>query len=169
MKLPAALATSHAMFFGEAGRAWIAALPALVSEMLGRWDLTVDGPAAFGAVALVLPVVRSDRRKAALKLQPVDDESCGEAVALRLWAGGGAVGLLEADAESGSMLLERLDASRPLARVADDDAAVRVIAALLGRLHSVAAPPTMRTRPSCSPETGEWWSLCVASALVDAQ
>jgi streptomycin 6-kinase len=43
-----------------------------------------------GVCALVLPVVRADGTAAAPKLQPLDAESEGEPVALRVW--GGAVG-----------------------------------------------------------------------------
>lgn len=61
----------------------------------------------FGGVALVVPVVCADGHPAALKLQPVDDETGGEGVALHCWAGLGAVWLLEHDPETRSMLLER--------------------------------------------------------------
>jgi streptomycin 6-kinase len=89
-------------------------------------------------------VRRADGTPAALKLQPVDDETSGEATALRCWAGLGAVGLYEHDPESGSMLLERLDAARPLTVVPDDLAAVTVIARLLVRLNAVPAWPGLR-------------------------
>jgi hypothetical protein len=53
---PRELAEWHERFFGAAGRAWIAALPDLATAGLRRWNLSRDGPARFGAVALVLPV-----------------------------------------------------------------------------------------------------------------
>jgi streptomycin 6-kinase len=142
--VPEALAASHRRYFGEAGRRWVDALPALAWRCLERWQLRLDGPPAHGAVALVLPVLRADGTPAALKLQPVDDETRGEAAALRCWAGRGAVGLYEHDPESGSMLLERLDASRALTVIEDDLAAVAVIARLLAALHTVQAAPGLR-------------------------
>ena len=42
------------------------------------------------------------------------------------------------------MLLERLDATRPLATVADDTAALEILAGLLARLTAVPAPPGVR-------------------------
>ena len=77
--IPSELAACHER---HSGRAWIGALPGLAASMLERWDLTwdhsVDGPPRHGMVALVLPVRRPDGSPAALKLQPVDDESAGE-------------------------------------------------------------------------------------------
>jgi streptomycin 6-kinase len=142
--VPNALAASHHTYFGKAGRPWIAALPRLAQSCLDRWELRLDGDAGWGAVALVLPVTRADGSRAVLKLQPVDEETRGEAAALRCWAGVGAVRLLEHDAGSGSMVLDRLDASRPLAAVADDLAAVQVIAELLVGLNSLSAPGGLR-------------------------
>jgi streptomycin 6-kinase len=144
LAVPEALAASHRRYFQEAGRRWVDALPDLARRCLERWELSPDGPAAHGAVALVLPVRRADGTPAALKLQPIDDETSGEAAALGCWAGRGAVALYEHDPESGSMLLERLDAARPLSVVADDLAAVTVIAHLLAGLNAVPAWPGLR-------------------------
>lgn len=142
--VPAELAASHRQYFGEAGSQWIAALPRLAARCFDRWQLRPDGAAAFGAVALVIPVVRADDTLAVLKLQPVDEETGGEAAALRSWAGLGAVTLFDHDPESGSMVLERLDAGPSLASVPDDLVAVEVIAGLLARLNSVRAPVGLR-------------------------
>jgi streptomycin 6-kinase len=142
--VPAELADLHQKYSGEEGRAWISALPALAAERLDHWQLEVDGYSAFGAVALIIPVVCRDGSKAVLKLQPVDEETGGEPAALQAWAGRGAVRLLEHDPSSGAMLLERLDASRDLNVVEDDLAAVRIIAELLVQLNSAGAPAGMR-------------------------
>jgi streptomycin 6-kinase len=143
--VPEALAASHRYYSGPAGERWVAALPALATHCLSRWQLRRDGPAAFGAVALVLPVVRRrDGTLAALKLQPVGDETAAEPEALRLWAGSGAVRLLEHEEESGSMLLQRLDPDRSLHAVPDVLEALEVIAGLLGRLNTQRAPAGFR-------------------------
>lgn len=107
-----------------------------------------------GWCALVLPVVRRDGSRAVLKLQALDEESVGEPVALRVWDGAGAVRLLDHDPVTGTMLLERLGgAARAgdvagswvhLSAVEDAREAVRVLAELLVRLTSVAAPPGLR-------------------------
>ncbi|MFI1996581.1 aminoglycoside phosphotransferase family protein [Actinoplanes sp. NPDC020271] len=131
-------------FFGEATAAWIAGLPGLAADRLDEWGLTADGEPGHGAVAMVVPVRRADGTPAVLKLQPVDDETAGEPIALRAWAGRGAVRLLEHHPGSGSMLLERLDATRGLGTVTDVRAALRTLSGVLSRLHAVAAPPGLR-------------------------
>ena len=142
--VPAELADLHQKYSGESGRAWISALPALAAMCIDHWQLQIDGASAFGAVALIIPVARRDGSKAVLKLQPVDDETGGEPAALQAWAGRGAVRLLEHEAGSGAMLLERLDAARDLTVMEDDLAAARIIAELLVQLNSARAPAGMR-------------------------
>lgn len=144
LEIPDALAASHAKFFGDGGRAWIKALPQLVADCLDRWALRPDGPPTCGAVALVLPVLLADGTAAVLKLQPIDEETAGEPIALRAWDGDGAVRLFRHDPRSGSMLLERLNASRSLAAVHDDLAALQILSELLARLSAVAAPRGIR-------------------------
>ncbi|WP_394816522.1 aminoglycoside phosphotransferase family protein [Streptomyces lancefieldiae] len=143
--VPDALAATQAKYNGEAGRAFIDALPDLAARFLDRWGLRPDGPSMHGWAALVLPVVRArDDTPAVLKLQILDEESEGEPVALRLWDGDGAVRLLDHDAATGTMLLERLDPTRMLSHVEDSREAVLVIARLLAHLTSTPAPPGLR-------------------------
>ena len=164
VQVPEPLVASHLYYGGEAGRRWCAALPALAQACLERWELRLDGEPGHGAVALVLPVRAADGRPAVLKLQPVDDETRGEATALRCWAGRGAVGLLADDAATGSMLLERLDAARPLLVLPDDLAAVAVVADLLARFTALPAPDGLRQLADVARATQE----AVPAALVRA-
>ncbi|MHC5906626.1 aminoglycoside phosphotransferase family protein [Streptomyces sp. S6] len=143
--IPRELVKSQQRANGAAGEAFLKALPELAESFLDRWDLRLDGPSMHGMCALVLPVVRDDGLRAVLKLQLLDDESEGEAVALRLWDGDGAVRLLGHDEPTGTMLLERLDPARMLARVADAHTSVEVIADLLAHLTAGPAPEGMRT------------------------
>jgi streptomycin 6-kinase len=142
--IPGELAEAQETYNGAAGRAFIAGLPDLAAAFLDRWRLRLDGPSMNGVSALVLPVVGADGTPAVLKLQLPDEESEGEPVALRVWDGDGAVRLLDHDPATGTMLLERLDASRMLSAVADTREAVVVIARLLAHLTSFPAPPGMR-------------------------
>ncbi|QIQ04156.1 aminoglycoside phosphotransferase family protein [Streptomyces liangshanensis] len=142
--IPEELARSQAKANGEAGRAFVARLPDLAAEFLERWELRLGGPAMYGMCALVLPVTQADGTAAMLKLQLLDDESVGEAVALRLWEDAGAVRLLRHDPVTGALLLEALDATRDLAGVESREA-VRVVAELLARLTAVQAPPEVRS------------------------
>ncbi|MFF3845919.1 aminoglycoside phosphotransferase family protein [Streptomyces sp. NPDC002328] len=143
--VPKALAAAQAKANGEAGRAFVAALPGLAAEFLERWELRVDGAPMHGVSALVLPVTAADGTRAVLKLQLLDEETEGEPVALRIWAGERAVRLLRHDEPTGALLLERLDAARMLSSVPDPHEGVLVIARLLAGLTAVAAPPGMRS------------------------
>ncbi|MEV6422281.1 aminoglycoside phosphotransferase family protein [Streptomyces sp. NPDC051662] len=140
--IPTELAETQSKFLGEAGRAFIAALPGRAADFLERWELRRTGPSMYGMCALVLPVERADGTPAVLKLQHLDEESAGEPVALRVWGGDGAVRLLAYDDGTGTLLLERLD-TRDLNEVESREA-VRIIAELLARLTSVPAPAGMR-------------------------
>ncbi|MFI7463957.1 aminoglycoside phosphotransferase family protein [Nonomuraea sp. NPDC049646] len=143
--VPEALTASHVKIDGERGRAWSAGLPALAERYLEEWELRLDeGRPMHGVVSLVLPVVRQDGSKAALKLQPVTDENATEAPGLRTWAGNGSVLLLDDDPETGTLLLERLDSGRPLSAVPDDTEALTILTGLLGRLTAFPAPPGLR-------------------------
>lgn len=144
IEVPPALAAALAQYEGAAGRAWTAALPGLAGSSLDRWELRLDGRAAHGVMALVLPVLRSDGSRAVLKLQPVTEESKGEPLALRAWGGRGAVRLLRHDPATGTMLLERLDPTRPLTAVPDDTAAARTLVELLARLTDAPVPRGLR-------------------------
>ncbi|MFF7443592.1 aminoglycoside phosphotransferase family protein [Streptomyces sp. NPDC008122] len=144
--VPEELAASQAKFNGEAGRAFVAALPGRAEEFLGRWGLRVTGPPMHGVASLVLPVEReADGVRAALKMQILDDETEGEPLGLRTWGGAGAVRLLDHDAATGTMLLERLDEARPLSAVEDTREALGIVAGLLSRLVAVPAPEGLRT------------------------
>lgn len=136
-EVPPVLAAAH-------GRAWADALPALADDLLDHWALRPDGPPAHGMGSLVLPVRRADGTPAVLKLQPVTEDNAGAPLGLRTWAGAGVVRLLDHDPGSGAQLLERLDATRPLSSVSDDEEATRILAGLLARLVAVPAPPGLR-------------------------
>lgn len=144
VEVPPALAESLEENLGPDGLRWAGGLPALARELRERWELRPDGPPAHGVVALVLPVRRVDGSRAALKLQPVDEETAGEPLALRAWDGRGVVRLLDHEPATGAMLLERLDARRTLLDLPDEETALRVIAALLRELTAHQAPPGLR-------------------------
>ncbi|MFJ4369277.1 aminoglycoside phosphotransferase family protein [Streptomyces chartreusis] len=144
VEVPHPLASSYARAFGDEGRAWIAGLPALAADVLDRWDLRRDGAPGSGEASLVLPVLRRDGTRAVLKFQMPREETAAALVGLRTWDGGGMVRLLDHDPESASMLLERLDATRALTSIEDDDVAMGILAELQARLVRVPAPPGLR-------------------------
>ncbi len=137
--IPPRLIESH----GEDHAEWLAALPELAGEYVARWDLTVDGAPLNGMASLILPVVRRDGAEAMLKLQPVNDESESEALALKSWNADDVVEVLEDDPATSTILLERLE-PRTLNDVPDHTEATRILADLLTRLMVVPAPPGIR-------------------------
>nr|WP_137994282.1 aminoglycoside phosphotransferase family protein [Streptomyces vilmorinianum] len=143
--VPEELVASQARFNGAEGRAFVAALPGRAERFLDGWGLRQTGPSMYGAASLVLPVTRtSDGTPGALKLQLLDDENEGEALALRAWGGRGAVRLLDHDPGTGTLLLERLDETRHLSALPDARRTTRILADLLARLTAEPAPEGLR-------------------------
>lgn len=143
VEIPAALVASVAgraadPVGGVPGDDWLAALPSAVDASLERWSLRLDGPARHGENALVLPVTGPDG-PAALKIGWPHAEAVHEHLALRLWSGRGAVRLLAAAPAAHVLLLERLDADRPLTGSAVLDSC-EVVGDLLARLDRPAHP-----------------------------
>ncbi|WP_331770642.1 aminoglycoside phosphotransferase family protein (plasmid) [Embleya sp. NBC_00888] len=141
--VPAAFARSYGRQ-GAHALAWLDALPKLAADTLDRWSLRPDGPAGHGMAALVLPVTRADGTPAVLRLQQPTEDNAGVALGLRTWNGDGVVRLLDHDPDDGTMVLERLDATRSLSSVPDDDDAMRTLAELMARLVAVPAPAGLR-------------------------
>lgn len=136
---PATLATAN----GEPGwAAWLDGLAALGRDVLAEWDLTPAGPLAHGRCAVVLPVLTATGEPAALKLAWPHEEARHEHLALRDWAGDGAVRLLRADPGRWALLLERAH-PRDLTTV-DDVAACEVVGSLVTRLARPAPPQLAR-------------------------
>lgn len=122
---------------------WIAALPAAVAELATEWDLTLDGEPMHGVCAIAVPV-RTGERAAVLKVGFPHVEAELEHLALRHWAGNGAVELLRADPHRHALLLERLDRDNLGERW--DLEACEIVGELYGKLH-IPAPPQFRRLP----------------------
>src|SRR5215470_17819124 len=123
----------------EAGRAWLANLPAVVSVLVAEWKLELGEPFEGSNVSFVAPAMRGTEQ-VVLKVQWPDDESTHEADALRVWNGEGAVRLLVRDAERHALLIERCMPGTDLAAAVGVDA-LAVLIDLLPRLWKVVGPP----------------------------
>jgi streptomycin 6-kinase len=134
---------------GPTGAQWIATVPRLLASGLERWGLAVDGEPRTGYTAVVVPVRRGVQRLA-LKVTWPHPEATHEALALRTWAGEGAVRLVAALPSDGLLLMDRLDADADLTPVWADEAC-EVIGDLLGRLHVPAPPQLSRLGPWLEP------------------
>src|SRR5277367_2903280 len=87
---------------------WLETLPQLLDKLVALWFLRLEAPFdPGGTCSWVCPVVRFDGTQAVLKLAMPHEEGEHEIQGLRYWSGRSMVKLLEADDDSGAMLLER--------------------------------------------------------------
>lgn len=115
------------------GAEWLERLPRLVRERAEAWTLRIGTP--FEAhISWVAPVTRADGTPAVLKLNFPEPENEHEAAVLAHWDGMGAVRLLEHDAPSRALLVERCEPGTQLWAVRDDDEANRIAASILSSL-----------------------------------
>jgi streptomycin 6-kinase len=139
--VPAVLARNAVGVWGDAGRAWLADLPAVLSGVLS--DLALEPGAPFDLTYhWVMAVTRADGTQAVLKLGvPGAEHLAVEAAALRAWGGRGAVRLLGHDAGRGALLLERAEPGTRAAALVphEDSTATGALIGVMRELH--AAPP----------------------------
>jgi streptomycin 6-kinase len=127
--------------WGDQGRQWLAALPGLIEEIAGDWQLTVERPHPM-TFHWVARVTRADGTPAVLKIGVVDGHLDAEAEALRIFGGRGAVRLLAEDRERGALLMSSAEPGTPVAELvpADDPAATAALIEVGRRLHRPPPP-----------------------------
>jgi streptomycin 6-kinase len=143
MNLPESFLTTIRNAFKEDAEPYLTALRFLIEEACQRWGLTEVQPVgnlsynfvAFakcpypsGTMSTSLPVGRSAQDGVVLKIGVPRDELISEINALKLYAGQGAVRLLDADEDKGMFLLERLQPGRMLSEIEDDIRATEIAA-----------------------------------------
>ena len=138
----------------EGGAEWLASLPALIDELLQRWNCVPEGLAVGGKVGLVQPAKSGVYGNVVLKVSYPHPANVHEPDAYQTWAGRGAVQLWERYDERFAMLLERLGPDRPY-EVFPVDEAVRVAGVLVRRL-AVPAPPDL---PRIADWADEWGQM----------
>lgn len=145
IEVPAEFAELRVRRVGAAALPWLARVPHVVADLCSRWQVAPTGePARYGDENLVIPV-RQGGDRMMLKLCSDGVSGSAEIVALRTWAGHGAVRLVADAPDDGALLIERLDASRTLHSLPIREAAA-VAGGVLRRL-TVPAPaglPTLR-------------------------
>jgi streptomycin 6-kinase len=159
VKLPESLRVGVIAWQAD-GPDWADSLPALLAHACERWELTVGDPYEGGHAAWVAPAERSDGMRCVLKLPYPDDESRDEPEALLLWAGDGAVRLLERDETTRALLLERLEPGTTLLELHDPEEALAIACRVLQRLWR---PPASGGHPFVSA------GACAARWAVDIE
>ncbi|MCU1643190.1 MAG: kinase [Nocardia sp.] len=145
----------------DAGRAWIAALPGLIEELLQRWSCAPDGPVMHGEVGIVVPVRNRDLPPAVIKVSFPHPGNLHEPNAYATWQGRGATHLFERYDDHFAMLLERA-AYRTLATVEDHEEAIDIQGRLSHRL-AVEAPPGL---PKLSDRVDHWERRMLSTAAA---
>jgi len=149
--LPEAFRRTIISLYGDAGTAWLRALPQTIAGFTRRWGLQVGSPFAL-SYHYVAPALRTDGTPAVLKLGvPADRELRSEADALRLLDGGGAVRLLDADLDRGAVLLERCEPGTTLTALVMNDDDQRATAAA-GAVLAALRRPAPREHPFVTQE-----------------
>jgi streptomycin 6-kinase len=148
---------------GEAGRAWLTALPGVVEDLARHWSLQLEDAYEGGCVAFTAPATREDGTRVVLKVSFIDRETQHEGDALALWNGRGAVRLLDADPKHGALLLEKLDPGTSLHEHPHPDEAIALACGLLKRLRL----PLMDGHPfvRVTDELARWGELIAAMDL----
>ena len=121
---------------------WLSRLPSVVADISRRWNLTLGEPYANEEVscAWVAPATRSDGLAAVFKIGMPHMESMHEMDALRLLDGEPTVKLLDADEDTGAMLLEKCEPGSHLRSIFQPDQDV-VVAGLLKRFWRTPEEP----------------------------
>ena len=104
-----------------------------------RWGLRVAERLSGGYSADVFACRDEDGTDLVLKLTTTAQQASTQAIALRAWAGHGAVRLIDSAEEYAALLLVRLFPGTPLP-AGNDAFAIAVMTEVLGALHGVAIP-----------------------------
>jgi streptomycin 6-kinase len=149
-QIPERMRRNVLLYFGERGRDWLSRLPALLAEVEERWSLKIYKPFPNLSINYVAPATRADGTQVVLKAGVPNKEIFTEIDALKIFDGNGAVKVLEADAECGVMLLERLLPGTSLLEMDDDEATV-IAAGVMDRLKAVVP------RKHSFPSVADWF------------
>ncbi len=136
LALPPVFVANIHNVFGDKGADFLRTLPDLVAEMAARWELTLLPEYDNLSFNYVCPAVRSDGREVVLKLGVPERELLTEIEALGLYGGNGCAMLVDAVAERGAILLERLSPGALLRPLVDenDAAATDIVADVMAAL-----------------------------------
>lgn len=135
--VPANLAAASADDPSPARRAWLAGLPAVVTELRQRWELELGAPfQPGGQTSWVAPAADTRGRDLVVKVGWRHPEAAHEAAGLRTWNGNGAILLHDewSDEHTTGLLLERCMPGTALGDHLPEAGQDIVIAGLLRRL-----------------------------------
>jgi len=135
VRIPSELARAVADWKGDVARLWVEALPDTIATAERRWGITIERPYEPGGyTSYVAPAMAASGVEVVYKCTIPHDEAVGEAEALRIYDGDGAVRLLESEPATYELLLEPCTPGRPLWDIADETQRVGIATSLMRRL-----------------------------------
>ncbi len=156
LEFPASLIDSVNRDRNPGRRAWLAALPGILSRLARQWGLRLETPFQPGGdCSWVGPVRAMDGRQLVLKAGWLHAEAMHEADALRCWDRRGAVAVYAEDVfdDTIALLLGRCMPGTPLRQVPEPEQDA-VVCTLLRRLWR--APPARHAFPSLQAMCDRW-------------
>jgi len=126
--------------FGQDGEHFLSDLPSLLNEAARRWELTLGRPFLL-SYNYVCAARDARGQDVVLKIGVPNPELTSEIEALRLYAGQGAVPLIDADPAKGMLLEQRLQPGTMLAELQDDEQATQIAAGVMRTLWQPVPEP----------------------------
>ncbi len=119
---------------------WLDALPPLLSDLAGRWEIELESLIQRGSISVVIRCRAAEDRRAVLKVTPERRRIVAEAAALRRWSKSCHVpAVLAVDENLGALLIEAIEPGTAL----DESVgypALASIATLVASLHTSGNP-----------------------------
>lgn len=135
-------------------RAWREDSEPIIERLLDRWDLVVDQEFTGGVAGRAFAVRTRDEGSAVLKVGFPHPEAIAEAIAIEAWAPRTAPKLLDMDAASWAMLIERVRPGTPLSAIGyPADHAIALAAEVLAVAHRTPVPAGV---PTLEDVIGDW-------------
>ena len=156
LDIPAPLQRKMLATHGVAAQRWLEVLPGNLARLRERWRFTPGQPFPNLSYAYVAAATLADGSPVVFKAQPPHMESLSGTVALRTWNGRGSVRLLDADAESGFELLERVYPGTTAEMVAEDEATLALLATMPSLWVDPPDDPTLITMERWAKELFEY-------------
>ena len=118
---------------GEAGLEWLVRLPDIVDRCARRWDLAIGGMLKPLTYNFLVGAWRVDHCQVVVKICPPHGEFVSQQMALRHFAGRGAIQLIDYDERESVLLLERCVPGTSLYH-RPDAAAIEIAGSIMRRL-----------------------------------
>ena len=141
MYLPPAFIDKVHRIFGDEGREWLPGLPGIVARCRHRWGLCEGTMCPDMSMNYIEFTTTAAGEPVALKVGVPHAELFTEMEALRLYKGGRAARLLDADRELGAILMQRLRPGTMLWQLGDNQRETRIAASIMREL-PVSVPST---------------------------